>query len=214
MAIWDVITKPVRGVGRLLRGKFREGLGDIGSAAKTAAPLLHAIPGVGTGLAMGIGAAGGALEAGLDKNPRTNWLKSAAGGATRAGAGALASRYLGGGAGGGGGGAGSSATELIPGTPEFAGAGAGGGGVTGALSRAGSRAGDAVRSVGGFVEKHPTLVGSGLEAFGQYQEGKAIERATQVEEDELRRRTSRQENLDPVLAQIIAQLVGQQRTAY
>src|SRR3990167_9900753 len=63
MAIWDIVTRPVRGVGRILRGKVKQGLGDIGSAAQRAAPLL-ALTGVGAPLAIGIGAAGGALERG------------------------------------------------------------------------------------------------------------------------------------------------------
>lgn len=69
MAIWDMVTKPIRGVSRALRaavGKgpgFRAAIQDIGSGAQAAAPLL-ALTGVGAPLAIGIGAAGGALERG------------------------------------------------------------------------------------------------------------------------------------------------------
>ena len=53
MAIWDAVTKPVRGIGRLLRGKFREGFDDLGEGAKAAAvPVSFVNPLLGAGLAL------------------------------------------------------------------------------------------------------------------------------------------------------------------
>jgi len=63
MALFDFLTRPLRGVGRLLRGKFREGIGDIGAGAKSLAPVLG-LSGVGLPLAAIIGGAGGLAEAG------------------------------------------------------------------------------------------------------------------------------------------------------
>ena len=54
-SIGNAITRPIRGLGRIARGKFREGFGDIGAGAKAAAPILGA-SGVGLPLAAGIGA--------------------------------------------------------------------------------------------------------------------------------------------------------------
>lgn len=46
----------------MARGKFREGMGDIGEGLKEAAPYAAMVPGVGTVAAAGMGAAGGAME--------------------------------------------------------------------------------------------------------------------------------------------------------
>lgn len=82
------ISKPFRGIGRIARGKFKQGLGDIGGGIKDLAPGLAFIPGVGSLAALGIGAAGGALSRGADKgfNLR-NIVQGGAGGAGRAGTG-------------------------------------------------------------------------------------------------------------------------------
>lgn len=64
-AVKGVVTAPqkaVRGLGRLARGHFREGLGDLGGAASGASSVLHLLPGVGTGAAAAIGSAGEALQ--------------------------------------------------------------------------------------------------------------------------------------------------------
>lgn len=73
------ISRPVRGVGRMLRGNFREGLGDIAHGAKYAAGF---IPGVGPLAAAGIGAAAGALERGAEQGFNAgNIIRGGAGGA-------------------------------------------------------------------------------------------------------------------------------------
>lgn len=72
------LWRPVRGVGRLLRGKGDEGMADIGHGIKTVAPVALGATGFGIPAAMAAGAAGGALE----KGGETNWSgKSMVGGA-------------------------------------------------------------------------------------------------------------------------------------
>lgn len=222
MAIWDVITKPVRGIGRLLRGKFRQGLGDIGSGTKSLAPILAAT-GVGAPLALGIGAAGGALEgATTGGGGLKNLLKGAAGGAARTGAAAggraLALKYMGGGG---------------PANPSEAirqygsgGGGAGTGGATNGVGRllssgeggvrgAGEGIVNAGKGVARWAEAHPTLAGSAISAYGDYESGQQKDRELALYEEELARREAermrqreRQDNLDPVLAAMIQKLIG------
>ena len=89
MAIWDIVTKPLRGLGRLARGKFKEGFADIGGAARAAAPILG-MTGIGLPAAALIGAGGGVLEAGASGEDLGGVLESgvkgAAGGAAGHGA--------------------------------------------------------------------------------------------------------------------------------
>lgn len=54
----NAVPNAVRGLGRLARGKWREGIGDIGGALTGASSVLHLLPGVGTGAAAGLGGAG------------------------------------------------------------------------------------------------------------------------------------------------------------
>jgi hypothetical protein len=76
------IWRPVRGVGRLLRGKFDEGMADIGHGARTVAPVIMGATGVGLPAAMGVAAAGGAVERGAESNwSGDEMLEGAAGGA-------------------------------------------------------------------------------------------------------------------------------------
>lgn len=58
----NAVPSAVRGLGRLARGKWREGLGDIGGAMSGASSVLHLLPGVGTTAAAGIGGAGQLLS--------------------------------------------------------------------------------------------------------------------------------------------------------
>lgn len=75
----DIVSRPVRGIGRIVRGKFREGIADIAHGAKYAAAF---VPGVGPGMAAAIGAGAGALERGAERgfNVR-NMAQGAVGGA-------------------------------------------------------------------------------------------------------------------------------------
>ena len=90
MALLDFVTRVPRGIGRLLRGKFREGLGDIGAGAKGFAPILG-LTGVGMPLAAAIGAVGGLAERGTAPGAElgdvlASGLTGAAGGAAGAAA--------------------------------------------------------------------------------------------------------------------------------
>ena len=221
MAIWDAITKPIRGLGRILRGKFKQGLGDIGSGAKSAAPLL-ALTGVGAPLALAIGAAGGALEGGTTGGGGIgNVLKGAAGGAARTGL-ALGARGLGSKLMGGGGAA--------EGVPNLASAGTGSQSASSALQAISQRGGlsklseGAGRSLGSrllggagdaisYAEKHPTLVGSALKGYGDYRQGQADDRALDFEREQVERTNERQENMDPIIADILKRLLSENRAA-
>lgn len=113
------LTKGVRGVGRLFRGKFSEGLGDIGSAASVAAPFLP-----GGGLAKAGVAGLGALMGGKG-------LGTAATRAVTAGRGGNVQSILGRIFGGGGGG------MQTPMSPMGYGTNGGGGGLGGILDAIG-----------------------------------------------------------------------------
>lgn len=108
------LTRGVRGVGRMFRGKFKEGLGDIGAAASVAAPFLPGglavRAGVGAlGSLMGGGGVGEAVTRGGLGALGAGGIGSAAGrakdavGGRELGMSALG-KLLGGGGGGGGGG--------------------------------------------------------------------------------------------------------------
>lgn len=79
--LFSPVTNAVRGLGRIARGKFSEGLSDIGGAAKVAAPVLG-LTGVGLPIAALVGGAGGLLK---DKS-----LGGALGGAALGAGGSLA----------------------------------------------------------------------------------------------------------------------------
>ena len=97
MGLFDFISRPLRGIGRLARGLFdlnprllREGVGDVGAGAKAAAPILG-LTGVGMPLAAAIGAAGGLAERGTAPGAEfgdvlTSGVTGAAGGAAGAAA--------------------------------------------------------------------------------------------------------------------------------
>lgn len=128
MALLRDIGRGFRGIGRILRGRLRAGLGDIGAAVKAAAPGLAFIPGVGWTTAALIGAAGGAAErAGRRAATLGTVLGGAAEGAGRGVAGEAVQQYvarpLAGvarrlvGAGGAGAAAPSPATVMVPAGP-------------------------------------------------------------------------------------------------
>jgi hypothetical protein len=51
----DFLTKPVRGIGRMLRGNFREGIDDLGDGVKAASLPLSFVNPLAGGLARGVG---------------------------------------------------------------------------------------------------------------------------------------------------------------
>lgn len=191
----DIVRKPLRGIGRIARGKFREGLSDIGAGAKAAAPAL-ALTGVGAPLALGIGAGGGALEGATKKGAG---FGDVIGGAARGAAGAgtglalrgIGSRVLGGAA--------STVNEATP-TVVSEMAGSGGGGISGAL-----------RGIGSFVKDNPDvatqIAGTAASAYGAHQEGEALDRLARLREEEQRRAWQREENADPIIQRILQELL-------
>ena len=92
--IGRAVSRPVRGIGRMMRGKFREGLGDIGHGIKRGAQVAALL---GTGGAAGVpmwaaAAGGGMLERGMDRNASVgNVLGAGVSGAS----GAMAARSVG-----------------------------------------------------------------------------------------------------------------------
>lgn len=204
MAIWDAITRPIRGVGRLLRGKFKEGIGDIGAGVKGLAAPALAATGVGLPAAALIGAGGGAAEAWGGGGDASDVLKGAAGGVARAGAGSLAGKYLGGGA--------PSQPSLMSGERALAPLSSGSAVAPPSLASRAMTAGksvlDAGKGVASWAEAHPTLAGAGVTALGEYQQGAADDKMAKLEEDDLKRRWNREDNMDPLLADLIRRLIG------
>lgn len=192
-----------RGVGRIARGNVREGLRDIGGSAKTLAPALAFIPGVGTAAALGIGAVGGALSSrsGASAN---DFLRGAATGAGRAGVGVGAKALLPG-IGGMVRGGGAAGLPPVPGaavTPmnvaapmgmassaaPGAGAYSGGGGI-----------GGVVTGIGRWIEKNPApaaQIGATIaQTYGASQIGKAEDRRAGMEETALQRQWAEDDRL-------------------
>jgi hypothetical protein len=217
-AIGKAISRPVRGIGRIARGKFKEGLGDIGSGAKAAAPFLAATTGIGALPAIAMGAGGGALEAGMSDQGVGGILKGAAGGAASAGTGA-ALRGIGG--------------RLLGGAPDAAAPAMEGakamGGAKSALASVGSKAAapamegaarggigsrllGAAKGVGNWAGNNPevaaSVAGTGANAYGAYQEGAAADRIADLREEETRRGWQRQENMDPFLQTLLERLLA------
>ena len=221
-SLLSIPQKAVRGIGRVARGKFKEGLGDIGSAAKGAAPLL-ALTGVGAPLALGIGAGGGALQGATDDG-FGGALRGAAGGAANTGlalaARGIGSKILGGGvdaasaagtpgvsapvSGFGGLGEGAANTAMRSATQSVA------GGATDAVPEAARGIGSRVL---GFAKENPLVasevVKGGLGAYGASQQGAALDREAALREEETRRKWQRQDNADPVLQEMIRRLLSQ-----
>src|SRR5690606_27016684 len=91
----DTISRPFRGIGRIVRGKLREGLEDIGHGAKNIAPVVLGATGVGFPAALAVGAAGGALERGVRKGADFgDMLSGAVGGAASGALGHTGGRVL------------------------------------------------------------------------------------------------------------------------
>lgn len=138
------LSRGVRGIGRMFRGHFREGLGDLGAAASVAAPFL---PG-GALVRAGIGGLGALLGGESGGTAVVRGLLGGRGaGNLRGDVTNILGRLFGGGGGGGGGGSGGGGPSgfdwLGEGLDEVAGRGGGGGG--GILDRIGGL----VRGVGG-----------------------------------------------------------------
>jgi hypothetical protein len=179
----NAVSKPVRGIGRIARGKFREGMGDIGEGLEAAGPALHAIPGVGTAAAIGLQAGGAAMNRMGQEGANFGSVAGSAGrGAAQGGASALGGAAIGKIAGGAGG----AAAEGIG--DELAGS---------AVDGIGDElAGEAAQGLGsrfgGWVSENPELAGdiagTGLEAYGAHKDDKARQRAWELEEEERRQR--------------------------
>lgn len=201
MGFFDAITRPIRGIGRILRGKFREGLGDIGHGAKAVAPVLAATTGIGALPAFLMGAGGGALEEGTKKNASFgDILKGAGTGAAWTGAGKLAAPVFQGGAGAapnpfGAAQAGKSVSSIA----------SGGGGLGSKLLGAG-------KGVASWVKDNPetalTIGGIGADAYGSYRQGQALDRQADLEESSLRRRWNREEAMDPVMQDLVRRILN------
>ena len=212
--MFGFITKPIRGIGRLARGKFKEGLGDIGAGAKGLAPIL-AMTGVGALPAMALGAAGGMFQGIGEGKGIGGAAKGAAGGAAMAGVGALGAKFA-------------KAGQAV-GNPFAASTAAAGAktavpaqvaslateGGRGALSKIGS----AGAGVGRWATKRPDLalqaVGTAADAYGSHQQGKAYDRQADIAEENMRRNWDRQDTMDtrkramdPILAEIIQRLMS------
>lgn len=176
-------------------------LKGIGRIAKSVSPFL-AMSGVGTPLALGIGAGGGALEAAADDDRDTGVLGGMVKGAVPAVAGkalgSLASRVM------------PAAAPAISNPSQAIAAGSMGGPAAAAAPAA------AGRGLGGrlldWAKANPELAmsaaGTGVEAFGAYQEGQAMDRLADIRERELDRDNMREDNLDEVLAQITRRLTA------
>lgn len=195
-AIGRAITKPFRGVGRILRGKFREGLSDIGGAAETLAPAL-ALTGVGAPLAIGIGAGGSALEEAAKGGNVGDILKGAAGGGAKTG---LA--YIGKGLVGKGG------TSPDP----FARAAGEAGAMASRGAGLGARLADVGRSVAGYAKENPSLAlqaaGAGAQAYGAHEQGKALDKQIKFERERELRDRERREAMDPLMQEILKRILA------
>lgn len=220
MAWYDAFTKPVRGIGRILRGKVQEGLNDIGDSASKLAPAVAFIPGVGPIGAGALGGIGKLLEETTDNDKGVDIGGVAMAGAGGYGAGKLAGAV--GGAsglvdaakgglkgigslvtGGGGGAAATTSSAAAPGIGV-------GGGTTYSL---GSAANTGAKAAGGMdaltkVALGSQVAGSAANAYGAHQMGKVEDRRMSLEEEEIARRRNRQEGLDPVRAAILKRLLG------
>lgn len=233
---FDWTYKPVRGIGRLLRGKFKEGLNDIGDAASDVAPAVAWVPGVGPIAAGALGAGGRFLEEATDNDKGINALGVLGSGAAGYGSGKLAGQ-VGGLSGigkflglGGGGAAPAAAAPAIPagatGAPGAAGLAnsvSTGGGLAPAPTigrvAASSAAPTAAASPGGLdtltkLGLASQGAGAAANVYGAHQQGKAEDRRARMEEGEIARRARREEEelarrnaMDPVRAQLLAKLL-------
>ncbi len=207
-AIGSAISRPVRGLGRIARGKFRQGLGDIGAGVKTAAPLLAATTGIGAPLAIGLGVGGGAAKSFGEGGDFGDVLKGAAGGGLAAGAAGIGRRLSGG------------ANALRGGTAGIDApiAGFGGLGAEGAREVAGGigsgiggRLAGIGRGVASFARENPVvasnLAGTAANVYGAREEGRAMDEELAFRREQIERANRRQENADPILQDILRRLL-------
>ena len=209
MAAFDFITRPIRGIGRLARGKWREGLGDLGEGVKAASlPLSFINPALG-GLARGAGEVmdaadnpGGIGKMKLFKDAIAPAALTAGAGYAAKGIGALAR--------GGGAPASLAPGGPMPGMPMAATSGVAAPAATsaaapitssvpGVMDKARNSIGSIARGVRNFAVKNPVqtaqIAQAGLNAYGQYEQGSAMD---QEREEEKRRRRMWSELLGPV----------------
>lgn len=193
-SIGNAIARPVRGLGRIARGKFREGLHDIGSTAKLAAPVLGAT-GVGMPAAAGLGAIGGALKSGTRKDASLgSTIEGAAGGGAAGALGSLGHKLL------------------APGS-AVAGGVVGPGGVS--MPAVSTGGGGGLASIGGRIaswaksnpELATTIVSTGANMAGAHQMGKAADREYDAIRADILRQQEREENMDPIAEMIIRRLM-------
>lgn len=182
-SIGSAISKPFRGIGRIVRGKFKEGLGDLADTAETFAPAL-ALTGLGAPAAIGIGAGAGALSS---LNDDRSVLQGALGGGAKTGA-AYALKGIGSKLGGGGGaGTATAGAPVAPGSmvqtvapitktvTESAGRGLG------------SRLGGALSGVGSYLQENPEVAIAAGEGLGGIAQGRADSRLMDLREAEFER---------------------------
>lgn len=227
----ELIANPVRGVGRILRGNIKEGLGDIAGTARVAAPF---IPGLGIPAGLAIGAADDLLH---DRGLKTAALNAGTSFAASKVASVLAGKS--------GGAANALPAEKVA-TPSMATAGpqlansadgmrqqvAGflAEGVPQASARVGSFAPDAGRAVAGAVagntadpgfwgqmtpyEKGSLAlrgVGGIADAYGAYRQGQVEDRMMEMSEEDRRRQMEREARRDASLRKSAQYLVDNWR---
>jgi hypothetical protein len=198
----DFLTKPVRGIGRMLRGNFREGIDDLGDGVKAASlPLSFINPLAGGAAAL----AGGVMDNAEEGIENMNFGKEALlPAAMSVGAG-----YAGRGIGkllSGGGQMPGSASGILEGTPDLLPLQEGAGAVeslatkpiTNTLPKApGSGIGKMLSGVGNYVKENPLEVGSlALQPVGMMQPTAEEE----MRDEERRRRKEWSSILVPRLA--------------
>ena len=224
---FDWVYKPVRGIGRLLRGKGQEGLHDLTSSARDFAPAAAWIPGVGPLAAGAMGALGSLGEEITDKEKGVSMGEVLMSGASGFGSGKLAQAAGGasgvldavkGGAKGIGDIVGISGKEAAQ--PALTNAGSIGTTFKGVSSVAPKVAESAAAMAGGEaamkggmdaltkIALGTNIAGTAANVYGAHQMGAAEDRRMSLEEEELMRRRDRQESLDPVRAQLLQQLLA------
>ena len=86
-SIWRAATGPLKAIGNVARGRFRQAIGNLGDTMKLGGAALG-VTGVGAPLAMGVSALGGAAQEFGKGESIGGILKGAAGGASAGAAGA------------------------------------------------------------------------------------------------------------------------------
>lgn len=193
--MFGFLTRPVRGIGRLLRGKFKEGLADVGSGVKTVGMGLSTInPLLGAGLV--------AAGSGMDKLDDPGGLKGTKlfkeiglPAALTYGAGSLAkSSGIGRALSGGGP---DVAASAIPNVNPVTASGAMNVAGNSAQRSLGSGIAKAIGGIGRTIAKNPkealALAQVGLGAYGSAQEGAQQDRLIRMQEMQFEREQEEEE---------------------